>query len=97
MNVLSVLATNSNNMIALLFIIDVLITVLLVLIASDRMEAALIIYAVIIAETIVFPFVCKPKVMVETRVETMAEFEELSKDWKLVSISDDQIFTLEKR
>ena len=97
MNVLSVLATNSNNMIALLIIIDVLITILTILMVSDRLEAAWIVYMVIVAETIVFPFVCNPKVIVETRGETMAEFEELSKDWKLVSISDDQIFTLEKR
>lgn len=97
MNVLSVLATNSISLIALLIIINALIIVLMALIVTDRLEAAYIIYVCIVATTILFPFFCKPKVMVETRVETMEEFEELSKDWKLVSISDDQIFTLEKR
>lgn len=97
MNVLSISASNGLTLHIMLFLLIIAFLGFMYLMLTDRQEAAWTVYVALILLAILIPLVSKPKVIVETRVETMAEFEELSKDWKLVSISDDQIFTLEKR
>ena len=97
MNVLSISATNGLTLPIMLFFLMAAFLGFMYLMLTNRPGAAWTVYVVLILLAVLIPLVSKPKVRVETRVETMAEFEELSKDWKLVSISDDQIFTLEKR
>ena len=97
MNVLSISATNGLALPIMLFFLMAAFFVFMYLMLADRPGAAWTVYVALVLLAILIPLVNKPKIRVETRVETMAEFEELSKDWKLVSISDDQIFTLEKR